>query len=72
AEQYSASQYEVNMIMSGEWSLEWDDNVATLSPGDTCLIRPEMLHKIVPKDLRSASLFRVTKTDDQAGPTWRS
>ena len=60
------------MIISGEWSLEWDDNVATLSPGDTCLIRPEMLHKIVPKDLRSASLFRVTKTDDQAGPTWRS
>jgi mannose-6-phosphate isomerase-like protein (cupin superfamily) len=58
------------MIMSGEWSLEWDENVTTLSPGDTCLISPDMLHRIFPKDSGTASLFRVTKTDDQAGPTW--
>jgi len=29
-----------------------------------------MLHRISPKYSGTASLFRVTKTDDQAGPTW--
>tara|TARA_B110000967_G_scaffold140658_1_gene143697 strand:+ start:1281 stop:2279 length:999 start_codon:yes stop_codon:yes gene_type:complete len=70
-EQHSSSRHEVNMIMSGEWILEWDGNVTTLSPGDTCLINPDIVHKISPKEFGGASLFRVTKTDDQAGPTWR-
>ena len=70
-EQHSSSRHEVNMIMSGEWILEWDGNVTTLSPGDTCLINPGIVHKISPKEFGGASLFRVTKTDDQAGPTWR-
>ncbi len=71
AEQYSSSRHEVNMIMSGDWTLEWGGNVTTLSPGDTCLIEPDMLHKIVPKDLAGASLFRITNTDDPAGQTQR-
>ena len=70
-EQHSSSRHEVYMIMSGEWILEWDGNVTTLSPGDTCLINPGIVHKISPKEFGDASLFRVTKTDDQAGPTWR-
>ena len=57
--------------MSGDWTLEWGGNVTTLSPGDTCLIEPDMLHKIVPKDLAGASLFRITNTDDPAGQTQR-
>jgi quercetin dioxygenase-like cupin family protein len=70
-EPYIASRYEVNMIMSGVWSLEWNGNSTSLSPGDTCLIQPDLSHKIVPAESGNASLFRVTNTDDTAGPTRR-
>jgi quercetin dioxygenase-like cupin family protein len=70
-EMHSPSQYEVNMVMRGEWTLEWDGNSTRISAGDTCLIRPDLSYKMTPIGLDEASLFKVTKTNDPAGSTWR-
>ena len=67
----SPTQYQVNMIQKGSWSLEYEGGVSELSEGDTCLIKPKLSYRIIPFSLDDASLFRVTKTDDPAGPTWR-
>jgi len=67
-----ATQYEVNMIMRGDWNLELEGGSTGVSEGDTCLIRPNLSYKIVPVDSKDASLFRVTKTNDTAGSTWRN
>ena len=70
-EMHSPSQYEVNMVMRGKWTLEWDGNSTRISAGDTCLIRPDLSYKMTPIGLDEASLFKVTKTNDPAGLTWR-
>ena len=57
--------------MKGEWTLEWDGNSTRIADGDTCLIRPDLSYKITPISLDEASLFKVTKTNDPAGSTWR-
>jgi len=67
---YSTNHHEVNMIMNGEWELQWDSKKTNLGPGDTCLIPPNLDHKLVPRKIGNASLFRVTNTDDPAGSTW--
>jgi len=67
-----ATQYEVNMIMRGDWNLELEGGSTTMSEGDTCLIRPNLAYKVVPVGSKDSSLFRVTKTNDAAGPTWRN
>ena len=69
-EAYETNYHEVNMIMNGDWELQWEGNKTILGPGDTCLIIPNLDHKIVPSKIGEASLFRVTNTDDPAGPTW--
>ena len=67
----SQDQYQVNMISEGNWFLEYEGGSSELSEGDTCLLVPNLSYRIVPSDLNNASLFRVTKTDDLPGPTWR-
>jgi len=70
-EMHTTSQYEVNMIMKGEWNLEWKDDSINISAGDTCLIRPNLSYRNVPVGSGQASLFKVTKTNDRPGSTWR-
>ena len=70
-EAYDLSQYEVNIIVKGTWDLECEGNTTRLSPGDTCLFRPNLSHKIFPAEQGEASLFRIIKTDDLAGSSWR-
>ena len=70
-EMRASSQYEVNMVTKGEWALEWDGNSTNISAGDTCLIRPDLSYKMTPIGPDKASLFKVTKTNDPAGSTWR-
>jgi len=65
------NQCEVNMIMKGNWSLEYEGGLTKISVGDTCLIKPNLPYKMAPIGSKEASLFRVTKTHDTAGPTWR-
>ena len=65
------AQYQVNMISKGSWSLEYEGGSSELSEGDTCLIVPNLTYRIAPLGQKDASLFRVTKTNDIAGATWR-
>ena len=67
----SPDQYQVNMISKGSWSLEYEGGISELSEGDTCLITPNLTYRMAPLNSNESSLFRVTKTNDTAGPTWR-
>ncbi|MFW2365556.1 MAG: cupin, partial [Desulforhopalus sp.] len=66
---YSVKQHEVLMVMRGYWRLSWDGCKTILAPGDTCALLPGLDVSLVPSMSGEASLFRVVKTDDPAGPT---
>ena len=57
------------MVMRGHWRVDWDGGGASLGPGDVCAIPPEQTVSVAPAMSGEASLFRVTNTDDAAGPT---
>ncbi|WP_308916109.1 cupin [Jannaschia sp. LMIT008] len=61
----------VLMPMRGHWRLRVDAGERILNPGDTCLVKPGEGYAVEPSMTGEASLFRVTQTDDPAGPTWR-
>ena len=69
-EMYSTDQYEVLMLMRGHWKLRWSTGETVLNPGDTCAVPRGMPHAISPAMTGESSLYRVTSTDDPAGPTW--
>jgi len=60
------------MVMRGHWKLAWDGRSTVLAPGDVCAVPPGMRHSLTPSMTGEASLFRVTSTDDPAGPTWQA
>lgn len=66
---YSNARHEVLMVMRGHWRLGWNGHETTLAPGDTCSLPPDFAHSLAPAMTGEASLFRVTNTDDPAGPT---
>jgi len=61
---------QVLMVMRGYWCLSWEGNEQVLNPGDTCWIPPELEYSLEVKVSGEASMFRVTKTIDDAGLTW--
>ena len=65
----TTGRHEVLMVMRGHWRLSWDGGEAVLNPGDTCAVPPGLRHRLAPSMSGEASLFRVTGTDDPAGPT---
>jgi quercetin dioxygenase-like cupin family protein len=67
---YSTSRHEVLMVMRGHWRLAWEGGEATLAPGDTCAVPPNLAHALAPTMTGEASLYRVRNTDDPAGQTW--
>ena len=66
---YSTDRHEVLMVMRGHWRLAWDGGERVLHPGDTCAVPPGLRRRLSPAMPGEASLFRVTDTDDPAGPT---
>lgn len=60
----------VLMPMRGHWRLCWDGGETVLNPGDTALMNPGEAHSLTPSMTGEASLYRITTTDDPAGPTW--
>ncbi|NBB98229.1 MAG: cupin domain-containing protein [Alphaproteobacteria bacterium] len=66
---YSTPRHEVLMPMRGHWRLSWEGGSTVLNPGDTAAIPPSLSHAIAPAMTGEASLYRVTATDDPAGPT---
>jgi mannose-6-phosphate isomerase-like protein (cupin superfamily) len=68
---YSTSRHEVLMVMRGHWRLAWEGGEATLAPGDTCAVPPNLAHALAPTMTGETSLYRVRNTDDPAGQTWK-
>ncbi len=66
---YSTDQHEVLMVMRGHWNVKWNGGNATLAPGDTCAVPPGVERSLRPSMTGEASLYRIRKSDDPAGPT---
>ncbi|GIT90594.1 cupin [Jannaschia pagri] len=64
-----AEKHVVLMPMRGHWHLSLDGADRHLNPGDTCLIKPGEGYALTPSMTGEASLYRITETDDPAGPT---
>ena len=60
----------VLMPVRGHWHLRMDGLDTILNPGDTALVLPGEVHGIEPSMTGEAALYRITATDDPAGPTW--
>ena len=63
--------HQVLMPMHGYWKLTWSEGDLVLNPGDTAAIPPNLKYKISSSMSGQSSLYRITNTNDQAGPTWR-
>lgn len=63
-------RHQVLMVMRGHWKLDWDGGQKFLAPGDTCAVPPGLAYALAPSMSGEASLYRVTGTDDPAGPTF--
>lgn len=66
---YTSERYEILMVMRGHWQLSWEGGKTTLAPGDVCAVPPQLAHSLKPAMTGEASVFRVSNTDDPAGPT---
>ncbi|MDC0738661.1 cupin [Cognatishimia sp. SS12] len=60
----------VLMPASGHWRISIEDVTTTLSNGDTALVLPGESYSVAPSMTGTAGLYRITATDDPAGPTW--
>lgn len=60
----------VLMPASGHWRISINDHETTLSTGDTALVLPGESYCVHPSMTGQAGLYRITATDDPAGPTW--
>ena len=66
---YTTDRHEVLMVMRGRWRLSWEDGETVLDSGDTCAVPPGVRRRLAPATSGEASIYRVTATDDPAGPT---
>ncbi|MEM8658022.1 MAG: cupin domain-containing protein [Pseudomonadota bacterium] len=71
SELVACARHQVLIGMRGHWSLRWSGGQTTLAPGDTCAVPPGLAIALEPAMSGEASLYRVTATDDPAGPTFR-
>lgn len=71
-QQHIPEKHTVLMPMRGHWQVKFNDGETLLNPGDTCLIQPGMPYALSPSMTGEASVYRISATDDPAGPTWRA
>lgn len=60
----------VLMPASGHWKVRVEDVETTVSNGDTVLVLAGESYSVEPSMTGNAGLYRITATDDPAGPTW--
>ena len=65
----ATDRHEVLMVMRGRWRLSWEGGETILDSGDTCAVPPGVRRRLAPAAPGEASVYRVTATDDPAGPT---
>ena len=68
-EAYQTSHYEVLLVHRGHWRVQIGRARATLAPGDTCAIPPDITRTIEPTMSGETALFLVRNTNDPAGLT---
>ena len=66
---YSTERHEILMVMRGYWKVTWDGGETVLAPGDVFAVPPGIERSLQVAMSGEASLFRVSDTDDEAGPT---
>ncbi len=66
---YVSDQHEVFMVMNGYWNVTLKNQKSVISPGDVFSVAPGSARSLCPSRSNHASIFRVRKTDDKAGPT---
>ena len=66
---YATDRHEVLMVLRGSWRLSWEGGETVLDTGDTCAVPPGVRRRLAPATTGEASLFRVSNTEDPAGPT---
>jgi len=69
SDSYTSDQHEVFMVMKGYWNVTLNKEKAVISPGDVFAVAPGLERSLSPSRSNHASIFRVRKTDDKAGPT---
>jgi mannose-6-phosphate isomerase-like protein (cupin superfamily) len=60
----------VLMPASGHWKISIDGYETTLTNGDTALVLEGESYSVEPSMTGDAGLYRITATNDPAGPTW--
>ncbi len=68
---FDTDRHQILIVMRGHWHLAWDGGELILAPGDTCAVPPGQPYELAPSMSGEASLFRISDTDDPAGPTWQ-
>ena len=66
---YKSEKHEVFMVIKGYWNVTLNKEKAVISPGDVFSVSPGLERSLFPSRSNHASIFRVCKTDDKAGPT---
>lgn len=66
---YSTERHEILMVMRGHWQVAWDGGQTVLAPGDVFAVPPGIERSLQATMSGEASLFKVSDTDDNAGPT---
>ncbi len=69
-EMVKAEKPVVLMPVSGHWRIRINDVEVSLSNGDTAVVLPGESYAAEPSMTGPAGLYRITATDDPAGPTW--
>lgn len=67
---YTTDRHEIFMVMRGHWHIGWGEETTSLAPGDVVAVPPGVARHFHPAMSGEASMFRVTNTDDPAGPTF--
>ena len=70
---YSCDRPEVLMVMRGHWNVCWEHEQTHhekhLAPGDTCVVPASLKRTVKASMTGEASMYRVRRTNDPAGPT---
>ena len=64
-------QADVIMPVRGHWRLQYEGGSTALNPGDTASVPEHMPHHLAPAMSGACAAFRIRKTADPAGPTWK-
>ncbi|MEL6965644.1 MAG: cupin domain-containing protein [Pseudomonadota bacterium] len=69
---HASDRISILMPVRGHWRISWPSGAAVLNPGDTMSVPTHLPYSAVPAVTGDSALYRITATDDPAGPTWKA